>query len=179
MSDIKKIVTTNRLYLRKIDILDADVFFQYMKNEEDNEFMNFKYPMTLQYCRGFISNLLPHTTRKLFAFCICKHDTNQQIGYIYLKPSCNEKSYECLMWIAKPFRNQKYGQEILKAFIKFCLIECNIQNIFCLATKENIQSNKMVQKSGFIFEGTLRKRRCYKKQLRDIQSYSIMREDLE
>ena len=75
------------------------------------------------------------------------------ISYYYHKPE--HKKAEVGFWILKQFWNQGITTEVLKVVIDYCHKEKGIHRLEAFIESENIASARVLEKNGFVLEGTM------------------------
>lgn len=70
-----------------------------------------------------------------------------------------------------------YATEITEALVKYLFIERNVERIEGLVQEENISSRKVLEKNGFLKEGTLRNFAFINNLYKNVCYYGIIKED--
>ena len=88
---------------------------------------------------------------------IVDKNTNENIGVIsfyYYKPE--HKKAEVGFWLLKQFWNKGITTEVLKAVIDYCQKEKSMHRLEAFVEEENTASARVLEKKGFVLEGTMR-----------------------
>ena len=112
-------------------------------------------------------------------FAVARKSDNKMIGSVGVSSINNyhhriEASYD----LAKEYWGKGIMTKALKECIKYTFNNFNVNRIEAYAMPENIRSQKVLEKCGFVFEGNLRQHRYHNGKYVDIGSYSILREDV-
>jgi ribosomal-protein-alanine N-acetyltransferase len=76
------------------------------------------------------------------------------IVYYFFKPE--HKKAEVGFWLLPEYWNKGITCEVLQAVIEYCQKEKDIHRLEAFVEEENAASSRVLQKVGFIYEGTLR-----------------------
>lgn len=99
------------------------------------------------------------------------------IGYVRRSPFEVNIGYRLML---KKFRQKGYVSEALPLFVKFIFdTKSDVDRISLNTAYDNIGSQKVAERSGFTFEGVLRKAYEYRGNRVDFYQYSILREDIK
>lgn len=88
-----------------------------------------------------------------FVYPILLKDNKSNIGYVEIVKI--EEGYEVGYHIAKKYTKMGYASEALAEIIPFALEKFNINKLYGICLKDNISSQKVLEKCGFLkfFEG--------------------------
>lgn len=149
------ILQTDKVFLRQFKKTDLDNLFEYAQDEEI----------------GLNAGFLPHQDKEHSAiilnifindkntFAIYHKKDKKVIGSITiskdkLRQSINSK---CIGYVlSKKYWGQGIMTDCLKEIIKYCFFTLNIDILSVSHFEENIASKRVIQKNGFVYEGTLR-----------------------
>lgn len=141
--------------LRPWEISDTNNLVLYANNENIARFMTnqFPHPFTLEHAQAFINNATQHQPTKIFAITV----NNQAVGGIGIHPQadiyCNNA--ELGYWLAQPFWGQGIATKAIKQMVDYGFKTFNINRIYARPYGNNIASQKVLQKAGFMLEATL------------------------
>ena len=76
------------------------------------------------------------------------------ISFYYYKPE--HKKAEVGFWLLKQFWNKGITSEALKAVIDYCQKEKGLHRLEAFVEEENTASARVLEKNGFVLEGTMR-----------------------
>lgn len=139
------IFETERLYARKLEESDEDLFFELMSNPN---VMNpipqnpFNKEESATELRRLIS-LEKSTETKIW--CLCEKGCNDFIGISGLLKN-DENEDEIAYRIIEKFWGKGYGTEIAKGLIDFCFITMKSEIVTADVSIENIKSVKILNK---------------------------------
>ncbi len=122
-------------------------------------------------------NNLKNTIINAETWCITLKPDNIVIGTISLSDINRHDKYKEVEYIiSEKHQNKGYATEAVKRLIDYGFEELDLLVIVACHYPSNIKSSKVIEKSGLIYEGTLRK---YSRNLEDSVRYSITKEDWE
>jgi len=111
-------------------------------------------------------------------FAIVHREEKYLVGAIGLSGISKEhETAEVGYWIGKPYWNQGYCTEAVKAVLKYSFDVLKLHRIHARHFKSNPASGRVMQKSGMKYEGCLRQH--FKKwgNYEDSELYGILREE--
>jgi len=170
---------TNRLKLRKITVLDAQDIFEYASDPSVAEFLIWEPHQSINDSLCFIN-----FAEKQFLegnsviWGIELKEENKLIGTIDLRGlnssnRCGDSGYV----ISKKYWGKGIVSEAFKRIIMFGFVELDLNRIEAYCEHVNIGSWKVLEKSGLIYEGTLREKVFIKNKFRTMKMYSILKSD--
>jgi len=95
-----------------------------------------------------------------------------------MKIDYNNKNAEIGYWLGKKYWGRKIMKEALKLILNFGFKELKLVRIYARVMHPNIASANLLEKSGFKYEGRMRKTTFRKGKWLDDLRYSILREEL-
>jgi RimJ/RimL family protein N-acetyltransferase len=115
----------------------------------------FPHPYTTEDANNFLKGSIPGLPR--IHFCI--DIGGKAVGGIGLRPGedVHRHTAEFGYWLAEEFWGQGIMSEIVPAFVDYCFKEFSLNRIFAMPHSSNPASARVLEKSGFILEGLLRK----------------------
>lgn len=180
--EVKVLITelfTERLHLRKMEVSDSSSLFKIWSNPDVTEFMNITNFTEQDQAKEMINFLNELSVqKKAIRYTIVEIKTNQIIG------SCgfNTLDYENAKTeigcdLDKAFWGKAYAPEAISCLMRYAFDHLNFIRIEGKVDPENIKSIRLLQKLGFVFEGTLRKCERYKDKSFDLNIYSKLNTD--
>ena len=166
-----------KIILRKIRSSDALSICKNANNKEIGRYMPpIKYPYRIKDAREFIEKKKKNFGKEEFSFGI---EFNKEIiGMISLIHLDKEsKRAEIAYWIGKDYWGKGIGTEAVNIILKFGFKQLKLMRIFGRAMHENIASQKLLEKTGFKYEGTMRKYKFWHGKWMDYLMYSILRDE--
>lgn len=123
--------------------------------------------------------------------CISQGDTHQYLRAIeidgkavgsvgvYIKEDVYEKSGELGYWLGEDYWGKGVMTAAVKKLCKEVFDKYDIERIFVEPYEPNVGSRKVLEKAGFIYEGTMRKGVYKNGQILSYCMYSMLREEAE
>jgi RimJ/RimL family protein N-acetyltransferase len=172
-------IKTKRLYLRRVEIEDAKSLLPIWKDKEVTQYTMIRNIATVDDCINRIRRQLTWLKRNsIGTFVILEND--EIIGYCGGNNSEERQSeYEIFYHFAKTKWGNGYGTEIAKALIEYGFKEKKATVIRAEACIVNIDSWKVLEKSGMKRIETTKN--TFKKETGkyDMYRYEIKREDFQ
>lgn len=97
------------------------------------------------------------------------------IGLLHIKPE--HESAELGYWIGKPFWNRGYATEAVGAIVDYAFCVLGLNRVYSQYMSENPASGKVLNKCGFVHEGTLRQHLKKWGKYEDIEMAAIIRDE--
>lgn len=165
-------IETSRLIIRKVEMSDVLFILEAMECPEIHQMHNNGFS-SIEKVQSYIEVLLKeYSFEKYKTLAIAEKNSNKLIGLITVDIievfSRGEFSY----WINKKYRNIGYATEVIKAMTTYCFNSGNLNRIEAITT--NPASEKVLEKSGMIYEGTLRQYLKINGVYWDMKMYSIL-----
>ena len=126
---------------------------EYQKSDERALYENWQDPETQRgyngvYFTSFEEYEKRDSLRSLFFAMIRLNATNDIIGAVSVSPP--ETVPDLAIWVFKPYRRQGYGTSAFALTTKYVLNELNIAELHAGAYPDNIGSQKMFEKCGYV-----------------------------
>ncbi|WP_019242371.1 MULTISPECIES: GNAT family N-acetyltransferase [Bacillus] len=171
---------TERLILRKITMKDAEDMYEYTSQEEVSKYVTWEAHQTLADTKGFIHFAQQkYYLKKVAPWGIQLKQSNKLIGTIdFVSWDPKHKIAEIGYAISKYYWRKGITSEAAEAVIKFGFNNMDLVRIQARCFVENIGSQRVLEKNGFTYEGTMRKAIFVKGRHQDIKLYSILKEEL-
>lgn len=169
-----KLVIDEEYILREQSDEDTKPFFEYYCNDPDvTRYILAAVPLTpeeanaeIQYCR----NLFYH--KRGIYWTLARQSDNQIIGSVGLYMNNHHHRAEICYDLAKAYWRKGIMERVLNKAIDFAFEKLAVYRIEALTLKENAASIGILQKIGFVREGTLRKYRYFKDAPRDVELFA-------
>lgn len=166
---------TKRLLLRPITINDKKNIAKNANDKEiSNNTMTIPFPYTEDDAEEWINSLLEPSNNLVWGITI----DNEVIGAIGIHKIVENHKAEIGYWLGRTYWNKGYMTEALNAIIKYGFEQLKLVRLYANVFTHNMGSAKVLEKSGFVKEGILRKEA--KKPdgtLLDEVRYSLLKED--
>ncbi len=151
------ILETERFFLRKFREEDAEDVFAYASNTETTQFVTWNAHGTLDDSRRFLKwNIGRYNNRELSDWAILDKASGVVIGAIGLvfieeRNRCCEVGYvvDQKQW------GKAIMPECLERVLQFLFAECGFNRVQAMYSIENGRSGRVLEKAGFVREGTL------------------------
>lgn len=175
------VLETERLILREVKQEDAKSVFQYLSDEEVMKYYGM-VPM------GKVSEVEEEIDwyRRIFdegtgiRWGITMKGTSEIIGSCgFLEYTARHARTEVGLELAKEYWRGGVMTEALAAIIQYGFSHMELMRIQALIEPENIASQKLFVKSGFVREGLLRKYERTNGEFDDLYMYSLLRDEYE
>ncbi|MDZ5471392.1 GNAT family protein [Bacillus sp. 31A1R] len=170
---------TERLILRKITLEDVEDMFSYGSNEEVSKYVTWNTHQTLADSKGFIEFILnQYEQGKVAPWGIEYKENGQFIGtidFVWWQPQ--QKTAEIGYVIHQDYWGKGITTEAAKALIQLGFEKMDLARIQARCFVENIGSERVMEKAGMSYEGTLRKGMFIKGKHQDLKMYAIIDEE--
>ncbi len=146
------------------------------KKVQDNLRDGIPYPYTVADAEMFIASTLKAEKDSQYSWAITVD--NKAVGSIgiFRKENIHRYTAEMGYYIAEPWWGKGIGTIAVKEACSFIFANTDIMRIFAEPFAYNTASCKVLEKAGFIFEGTLRKNAVKNGEVLDMKMYSILKE---
>ncbi len=166
--------------IRRWRIEDANDVAETLNNKKilDNLRDGIPYPYTVEDAKEFITAMLNADPETTFAFAITVDD--KVIGSIgvFRQNNIHSRTAEMGYYIAEPYWGRGVGTCAVKQTCEYIFRHTDIIRIYAEPFAHNIASCRILEKSGFAYEGTLRKNAVKNGVVLDMKMYSILKENL-
>ena len=168
-------------FIRKWNIKDAVSLAKMLNNKKilDNLRDGLPYPYTVKDAEEYITAMLSADQEKTFAFAITLDD--KVIGSIgvFRCENIHFRTAEMGYYIGEPYWGKGIMTSAVKQTCQYIFEHTDIIRIFAEPFSENAASCRVLEKSGFQFEGLLRNNAVKNGKVLDMKMYSIIREKAE
>ncbi len=165
-----------KVLLRAIEVTDADVLRD-MINDDDIERMilGYSFPVSRHQQVKWIENIA--NEKSIFRAIIDVN--NKAIGTIILSDiDMRNGTAEMHIKIAKNAdRGKGYGTDAVHALLSYSFDTLRLNCINCRIKEDNIGSQKLFEKCGFVKEGSLRSRVYRDGKYHDLYQYSLLKSE--
>ena len=142
--------------IRDLRIDDAPSIAKYANNRKISINLRdgFPYPYQLSDAENFLSKVAKQNPRTVFAIA----NDKEAIGSIGLMPGEDVHRFTAEMgyWLAEPFWNKGIMSEVVSRFTDVAFEKFELNRIFAEPYIDNTASVRILEKAGFVLEGTLR-----------------------
>lgn len=170
---------TERLILRMWSKKDAAQLFEYAKNPNVGPSAGWKPHASVSESKTIISSVFLANT----CWAIVEKETNQVIGSIGLEEDKfrpDVKSKELGYSLSEDEWGKGIMTEAAKRIIIYAFDALKLDVLMIRTGNENLKSQRVIEKCGFVYEGTLRRTyRIYDGTIREVRCYSMLREEYD
>lgn len=137
------------------------------------------YPYTVEDAKEYISSMLQANQEKMFAFAISIDE--HVIGSISVTRLDNIHycTGELGYYIGEDYWGKGYATSAVKQVCQYVFEHSDIIRIFAEPFAYNTASCRVLEKAGFIYEGTLHKNAIKNGQVQDMKMYALLRKELK
>lgn len=164
--------------IRSWKIEDASNIAEALNNKKihDNLRDGLPYPYTVEDAKNYILAMLDADKNTTYAFAITVDD--KAIGSIgvFRKENVHSRTAEMGYYLAESYWGQGIVTSAVKQICKYIFENTDIIRIFADPFAYNLGSCRVLEKSGFVYEGTLRKNAVKNGNVLDMKMYSIVKE---
>ncbi|MDR2907998.1 MAG: GNAT family N-acetyltransferase [Bacteroidales bacterium] len=145
------------------------------KKVQDNLRDGIPYPYTLNDAKDFITLMLNAEKDSQYAWAIANDD--KAIGSIgaFRQANIHCRTAEMGYYIAEPYWGKGIGTTAVKLACDFVFSQTDIIRIYAEPFSTNIPSCRILEKAGFVFEGTLRQNAIKNGTVLDMNMYAIVK----
>jgi RimJ/RimL family protein N-acetyltransferase len=164
--------------IRPWRIEDADDLAEVINNKNimDNLRDGLPYPYTAEDAREYITAMLTAAKDTIYAFAIIADD--KVIGSIgvYRRDNIHGRTAEMGYYVAETYWGQGIATSAVRQVCTYIFENTDILRIFAEPFAYNACSCRVLEKSGFVCEGTLRKNAVKNGVVLDMKMYARVRE---
>ena len=164
--------------IRSWRIEDAKHLAEVLNNKKifDNLRDGLPYPYTVEDAKNYISAMLEADKDTTYAFAITVND--KVVGSIgaFRKDNIHFKTAEMGYYVAELYWGQGIVTSAVKQVCNYIFENTDIIRIFAEPFAHNLGSCRVLEKSGFVYEGTLRKNAVKNGIVLDMKMYSRVKE---
>lgn len=134
------------------------------------------YPYTEEDARSFIQAMRSSDRHATFAFAIVAE--GHVIGSIgvFRQENIHFRTAEMGYYIAEPYWGKGYGASAVKQICRYVFSHTDILRIFAEPFAHNAASCRILEKNGFVCEGTLRNNAVKNGRVLDMKMYALVRD---
>lgn len=168
---------TDRLLLRMWRKKDAPQLYEYAKNPNVGPQAGWKPHESIAESKMIISSIFLAN----MCWAIVEKETGHVIGSIGLEEDKfrpNVKSKELGYSLSEDYWGSGIMTEAAKCIIAHSFESLKLDVLMIRTGNENLRSQRVIEKCGFMYEGTLRRTyRIYDGSIREVRCYSMLREE--
>lgn len=172
-----KTLETNRLILRQWELEDLEDFYEYARNPEVGPNAGWKPHEN----KDFTLTILKSFIEKKEVWAIVDKESGKVIGSLGHHDDSKRRGMDSKMIgyvLSKDYWGQGLMVEAVKRVLQYLFTETEVKVVSCYHYPFNLRSKRVIEKSGFKFEGILRKASThFSGETYDDYCYSILREE--
>lgn len=170
-----RIIETERLSLRPIDLGDTQDMFAYSSNIENTYYV---YPahLTLEDTQFSIANYF--MSEPLGKYGVELKEERKLVGTIDLRIKPAQRSAEIGYVLSHDYQGQGYATEAAQAILKLAFEVLELEKVSATCNSENVESEALMLRLGMKKEGELRRYQVWKSgEWINLLQYGILRTD--
>ncbi|MDI9310679.1 MAG: GNAT family N-acetyltransferase [Limnohabitans sp.] len=150
---MKKILETPRLYLRELNISDAEDFFHLNDDPEVIKYTGDTSFSHISEALSFLQNYNPYELYGYGRWAVIRKEDEVFLGWCGLKYSPDLDEVDLGFRFFKKYWNQGFATESALACLKYGFEELGLEKIVGRAMGANIASIKVLEKIGMLYVG--------------------------
>lgn len=150
---MKKIIETNRLYLRELSVADAENFYLLNADEDVVKYTGDKAFESINEAKSFLENYNPYQEYGYGRWAVIAKSNEEFLGWCGLKYSPEIDEVDIGFRFFKKHWNKGFASESAKACIEYGFEKLNLKTIVGRAMEANVASIKVLEKLGMTFVG--------------------------
>jgi len=167
---------TERLILRRITKNDASDMYEYAKRGDVTRFLTWHPHEDIHYTRGYIKFLQKkYRSGEYHDWGIELKENGKFIGtcgYSVFDPD-NHKAE--IGYVLNPdYHNLGFATEVVKAVIEYSFLSLGLHRLEARTVEENTASQRVLEKCGFLLEGTFTHDIFLKGEYKNIKHYALI-----
>ncbi len=137
------------------------------------------YPYTVSDAEAFISSMLSADKTQTFAFAIAVEDKIIGSIGVFRQENIHFRTAELGYYLGEDFWGHGLATSAVKQICKYVFGKTDIIRIFAEPFSYNTASCRVLEKAGFIFEGTLRNNAVKNGRILDMNMYALVKSETE
>ncbi len=174
-----KMEKTENITLVPVSMQHVGTMYDLIKNDnkELSLWTTIPYPITKKKIKQYYQSAKKNDET---IFTIKNKKTKELMGSIGFMYNARNNNAAIGYWVGKKFRNKGYVTQAVEKMLEYGFRKRKVNRIEITAMEKNTASNRVIEKIGFVYEGTLRLAGYNGlKQYNDIKIYSILKEEWE
>ena len=174
-------INCDKVYLRNIDISDAEAIFDIYSDAEVTRFLDFPVMKDVNHAENFIDDvLLGYLNGDLLEWAIIENKKDTFIGTIHFAQWDYKHGHAKIGFaLNKNWWGRGIMKDLLSPFIQFGFKELRLNRIQANINPLNNACKKLFEERGFQREGLLRERYMLLGQPHDIIIFSLLKNESE
>ena len=170
---------TERLILKKIEMKNANDMFAYASLSEVTKYLLWSPHLNIEETKGYIEYIQREYRRGNYAdWGINLKSTGVFIGTIGFADIDTKNNRGEIGYVLNPaYQGQGYMTEALQAVLKVAFAYLGLRRVQARIMAGNVASERLAERVGFKYEGTLRDHLLVKGAYRTIRIYGLLAEE--
>lgn len=163
--------------LRKFQASDAQDVAKYADNQKIAKWLRdiFPHPYTLADAEWYVNDCAANSeTRQCLRAIVVDGEVVGSVG-VYLQNDVGCKNAELGYWLGEPFWGQGIATATVKELCAFVFHHYDVVRIYAEPFADNTGSRRVLEKAGFVLEGTLRNSVFKNGEFHDSCIYALLR----
>lgn len=173
-------IKNKKIALRKLILSDVEFISKNAKNKDVTKYTYvISPPFDLVVAKKFIKKTQQEMRRKkAYEFGIELRGKEELIGTTNLfNINYKNKNADLGIWLSKKYWGKGLAEEALNLILNFGFKQLKLKRIQARVLHKNIRAQKLLENSGFKYEGRLRKKTFFKNKWYDDLIYGILKEE--
>lgn len=172
------ILESERLRLRMLHISDAKAMYEYAQKDDVTKYLLWDSHTSLRQTKQFLKRIIKKYLEGNYAWAITLKDSGEFVGMIdFYSFDRTAGIAEIAYAISDKYWRKGMITEATQMVIDYSFNELQLERISARCFAENIGSERVMQKVGMTYEGTLRKAIYKNGTHHDMKIYAILQED--
>lgn len=165
--------------LKKWEISDAKDLASVLASKKihDNLRDGLPFPYTERDGRDFISSILSSNEKDTFAFAIVADNRVTGSISVFRQENIHRQTAELGYYLSEDYWGKGIMTDAVKQICRYVFDTSDIIRIYAEPFAHNFASCRVLEKSGFIYEGTLRSNAVKNGKVMDMKMYSRLKTD--
>lgn len=161
--------------IRKWQIDDAEYLAQSLNNKKvmDNLRDGLPFPYTVEDAKSYINAMLSADKNEVFAFAVTVNGVVAGNIGIFRQSNIHSKTAELGYYLGEEYWGKGIMTETVKKACAYVFENSDIVRIYAEPFARNIASCRVLEKSGFEYEGTLKKNALKNGIFEDMKMYAL------
>lgn len=163
--------------IRRWKLGDAENLAQLLNNRAilDNLRDGLPFPYTVKHARAYITAMLQAAADETFAFAIVADGQVAGSIGVFRQTNIHSRTAELGYYVGEPFWNRGIATRAVKKICKLVFEKTDIIRIYAEPFARNGASCRVLEKAGFVCEGTLRANAVKNGVTEDMKMYAIVK----
>src|SRR5215813_293699 len=175
-----KIQNRNGLYLSPITIEDKLALLEHLRTKDVyNTTLNIPYPYVPADADWWIRKRVEHARRQEREITLALREQGKLIGVVgadSLELGMSHRA-EIGYWIARQYWGQGIMTDAVRTYVRYAFAELGVTRLTAHVFDFNSASARVLEKNGFVLEGTLRKHFLKDGRLIDAMLYGLLKDE--